>query len=238
MKNNFDHIILTPFNLHAPKWRQGRHPAHLDDIWMEMRMQIFADVTVPSMMAQTNQDFKWIVVFDRETPDKWVTKILSTKGRCHVAFTKQSKTMWVDLINCFRSKIHLITTRLDCDDALHENFIDNVQHKFNGLNSGFLNFAHGIVTDGIKAYKSYHLSNSFTSRIGLNSDEHIRTMKHRDVKQQQGFIQDKETEPMWLIYVHGKNVGNKITDTSKPVEPDALKGFNIHLPITKELNRR
>ncbi|MGH8879865.1 MAG: glycosyltransferase, partial [Stackebrandtia sp.] len=36
-----------------------------DEAWFDYRLRLFESITVPSMLAQTDRDFWWLVVVDR-----------------------------------------------------------------------------------------------------------------------------------------------------------------------------
>lgn len=230
---NFDHLILTPFNLDFAKWKKQ---AYLDDEWMAHRMDIFKTVTYPSIAAQTCLNFTWIVVCDADTPSKWRSEINTYLPLAQVFYAKYNTKMWERLIQHCRSTKHILTTRFDNDDALHETFIEVVQANFNPLKLGYLNILNGLVTDGKKVFHVKRMSNPFTSQMSTSPTNHIRIMKHDHIRNQEGFVQLKDTEPLWLTYVHGMNVGNSLPDPDTKTGIYALRGFNINLPIMQKLN--
>jgi len=227
---NFDHFILTPFNLDSPKWKSQ---VYLDDIWMQTRLDIFKNVTVPSVLSQTNTNFKWLVAFDAKTPQKWRSEIMKM-DTFYIIFTRRGPKTWVDMIKTFKEHDAIITTRLDSDDAIHEDFIETVQRKFNGLNNGYLNFLNGLMTDGKYVYNHKHKSSPFSSLKTNDPNKHIRMLKHTQVRNQENFQQIHNETPLWLIYLHGKNTSERIPEDRDLTTPDRLKGFHINLPITGE----
>ncbi|MEM1060752.1 MAG: glycosyltransferase, partial [Planctomycetota bacterium] len=58
------HVILTRFNLRS-SGREAKYRATAG--WMDERFDLFEKFTVPSINAQTDQDFVWFVFFDAET---------------------------------------------------------------------------------------------------------------------------------------------------------------------------
>lgn len=79
-------------------------------------------------MNQTNQTFKWIVLFDSETPEFYKKKIQHYQNICKLfcpCFVEAYKSRY--FVSVFREEIQkriekntnlLITTYLDNDDAL------------------------------------------------------------------------------------------------------------------------
>ncbi len=46
-----------------------------DDAWMQHRFRMFEDFCYPSVRAQTNTNFTWLVLFDASTPEKYKERI-------------------------------------------------------------------------------------------------------------------------------------------------------------------
>lgn len=220
---NFDHFILTPFNL-ATSWKKA---VYEDDEWMERRIEIFKNFTLPSIIGQKDQDFKWIVVFDYRTPQEWKDEILKLDHKVIPLWLKKDTTMWSRIITHYQTKPIIITTRLDNDDAIHEDFVQILHDKFNPLNKGYINFLHGLITDGKNVYAHDHKSNAFTSLKTNLPNKHIRMMKHNHVCHQENFHQVRDQKPLWCIYVHGDNVGNQIPINAQRVQMRDLDGFNV-----------
>ena len=67
----FEHYLITRFNLKNPKWKFTKNnELLLNDQWMDERMALFADFCLPSVVAQTNKNFKWLLYFDTDTSEK------------------------------------------------------------------------------------------------------------------------------------------------------------------------
>jgi hypothetical protein len=59
-------IVITAFNIFG---RNG-------DDWLIPRMQMFKEVCLPSMLAQTDKDFLWLILVDGETPRPTLHELL------------------------------------------------------------------------------------------------------------------------------------------------------------------
>ena len=75
MKPDYRHFILTRMNV-------GVHNGHTvvgDKVhpgeWLERRLQIFERYCLPSIEAQTDRDFTWVLSFDGQTPSSFRDRI-------------------------------------------------------------------------------------------------------------------------------------------------------------------
>ncbi|MDO4200582.1 MAG: glycosyltransferase [Bacteroidales bacterium] len=65
----FEHYIVTRFNLPIFQAKVGGAPSKsCDREYLQYRFDLFERYCMPSMVNQTNQNFKWFVLFDANTP--------------------------------------------------------------------------------------------------------------------------------------------------------------------------
>lgn len=233
MKTRIKHLILTPFNFSFVFNKAGP----VTDEWMEKRMEIFLNVTYPSLMSQTVMDFTWIVGFNPTTPTKWKEKIRKIKGISAVYATELSEKVWPDIIKSYVDDPYLLTTRIDSDDAFANNAIELIQSQMINLQPRYINFLHGFVSDGKETYLLDYESNSFVSRLETVPEARsVRVMDHSKVRGTQYFQQVVDAPPIWLIYIHSLNFGWTMEKTKRGhlrshrlAPEDALANFNIKI---------
>ena len=61
---NYKHIILTRFNLQYDLLSD----IHIQDNWLEERFRLFEQYCFPSIIAQTNQQFDWVILLSEYPP--------------------------------------------------------------------------------------------------------------------------------------------------------------------------
>ncbi|HLA55281.1 MAG TPA: glycosyltransferase, partial [Flavobacterium sp.] len=119
----FQHYLITRFNLRNPKWDVTKNnETLLTDEWMEHRMGLFGNFCFPSVAAQTNKDFTWLIYFDNTTPERFKQQIAKmTGGQTNI------RTFFIDGMPAFypeiqkliesetKDKPYLITSRIDND---------------------------------------------------------------------------------------------------------------------------
>lgn len=99
-----------------------------DSAHIAARMDLFERVTLPSVRSQTVRDFRWLGVVDSRLPA--VRDRLHGFGIETVTADEYSRPVICRAIEGRLSRENadwIITSRLDCDDALHERFIETVR---------------------------------------------------------------------------------------------------------------
>ena len=101
-----------------------------DAEWFRARLQLFRTFTVPSVAAQKDADFEWLLLANRTTPDWVIRELRDIVAGVHVAVTVGSPDH-KDITRHFASCDIVLTTRLDSDDALHPSALADVRSTFN-----------------------------------------------------------------------------------------------------------
>jgi hypothetical protein len=219
------HFLITRFNVKV-NYDSARKGIDMD--WLSHRFDLFEKFCYPSVYAQTNSNFQWIVYFDSETPEVFKEKI--HKFQDWKAFLPiYISTEFSDQINCkiIASFIredtkYLITTRMDNDDAISSNFIQLIQENFEGQEFEFLSFPNGLVLSAGRLYSLRYVNNPFISLVERIKPELMygfRTILCGEHSQLStlGNIKKINTYPSWLQVVHGKNVSNRIRGIRQPI---------------------
>ncbi|MDE3078461.1 MAG: hypothetical protein KGI94_00345 [Paracoccaceae bacterium] len=227
MARDFEHVVMTRFNLATP----GReHVLRNRAGWLEERFDLFERYCLPSIAAQSVTDFHWIIYFDEATPDAFRQRI----ERCRKVapfvpyYTGPLETF--DLPRTLHETFgfrpdHLLTTRLDNDDALAIDYVARVQAEVRrqGLRLGGYNVLNGFILAHGALYQIAHRSNAFFSFLAPY-EENVTTaasIKHMELAKHAPVIQI-DGPGGWLQVVHGGNVSNKIRGTR--VSPEAAAG--------------
>lgn len=98
-------------------------------LWMEHRMRLFEDITLPSVMKQTEKNFVWLLSFDQATP-KEIIKKYSDLPNVHIIYKYPRTYLRDQLGKEIFSGDWIITSRLDNDDYIYPKFIERVQDQF------------------------------------------------------------------------------------------------------------
>lgn len=207
------HIVLTRFNV---KTKGKESKIRIQPNWLNNRFELFETYCYPSVKAQTNQNFLWLIYFDSQTPEEYkerISKFCKEFPKLHPYYIDEWTTENVH--NAIQSIIpegteFLLTTRLDNDDGVNCQFIDVLhQHDFNDTD-WYYNFKDGLTYSDGYAYVHQDKSNAFLSRLEkIDSYKTAWELPHPDVEET-GRISQLELPHAWLQVIHGENVSNKI----------------------------
>lgn len=206
----FDHFVLTRFNTELPTVG----PPNED--WLRRRLELFRATALPSIRQQIVPPDRWLVFCDRASPKWFVDEMqdaLGTTGEC--VWISGPFSPEVAGNECHRRRTstrYLITTRLDNDDLVSEDFLEHVQARFSGQSFAFLNFTHGYQLARSELYRRSDPLNAFVSLVEETDsdsggwtvflDQHDRLRDHGEVYQISG-------EATWIQVIHGANLANR-----------------------------
>ncbi len=216
----FKHLLITRFNLKNPEWKQltKNNESLLDDSWMNERLELFANYCFPSISNQSNQNFEWLLYFDSTTSETHKSKIAEIIGN-----KTNIKSFFIDGMPVFNESIikyveenisteYLITSRIDNDDCIHKDFINEIQKHFDKQDF--------LAIDNIEGYtlqiepnfilgKKEHIFNPFISLIDKNNQpKTVWHYVHNMWKKEPRLIHVTEKR-LWLSVIHGKNKVNE-----------------------------
>jgi hypothetical protein len=226
----FRHLVLTRFNT-AVSYAPGA--PRLNPVWLKTRFELFERFCLASMASQEDAEFRWLVFFDAESPE-WV------REKVHL-FGPLVTPIYVDGLasdqvisrlvaeSGLASAPHLITTRVDNDDALGRNHLAQVQRAFRGQEREFVSFPFGLQWFRGHLYNVYWPSNPFLSLIervkGTGEFTTVLCARHdrmRDTDNVKLLIRT----PQWLQSIHGGNLVNALRGTPR-IKSGSHRNFDI-----------
>lgn len=225
---SFDHFVMTRFNLpHSPGM------AAPDDAWLRGRLELFRRYTVPSVAGQTSPPTRWLVVCRDDSPE-WFREELATSAGVY-------EPVWIsgqlfpevagELVQQRRTGAeHVITTRIDNDDAISRDFCELVQGSLDGQDFEFVNLTVGAQWDGSHLYVMRYPKNAFISLIERAPDR-PRTvwLDQHGYLDRYGPVREVEAHPAWVQVVHGANLGNRI-EGFRVARSAVQPWFDVELP--------
>lgn len=228
------HVILTRFNL---QYKESTH--HLSTEWLEGRIQLFQTYTLPSIQAQTNQDFEWLILIDARTPDSIYQRLQDIADNYKVIQLVRVAAQGDEALNAYYRSLAnelgkgydiLMSTRLDSDDCLMSDFIGTTYHLLGASTVPVaISFPNGL---------QYFSQKKWTFRITYPYNHFLTLCEKGDVAHSAlGYdhtrIQDDvplrleyTPQPMWTEIVHGGNIANNYAPALKPYpQPFTLKNI-------------
>lgn len=211
---SISHFIITRFNLR----RDAADERAINPAWLDERFALFDRFCFPSVKAQTSQHFRWLVLFDEQTPpqararireyERWPTFI-------PVFFAPASREQARQAVQAQlrgQPPASLLTTRLDNDDALSTRFIELVQRHADAPVPTLVEFPFGYVWHRDRLYLDRQDRNPFSTLVEpLDRQSDFRTIyaaSHHDVGAGRRVVQ-ASGDPAWIQVIHGGNVANR-----------------------------
>jgi hypothetical protein len=244
----FQHFVLTRFNLRKEGWQTTRNNTQvLTDSWMDNRLALFENYTFSSLKSQTNQNFIWLVFFDVTTSQKH-REVISRLEKTLSCF----KPIFIDGMEAFLPSIkaeikaslsqpYLITSRLDNDDCLHQDYIQEVQNQFGQQDFMAIDFIDGLtlqIEPQVCLAKRSHVHNPFLSLIEKANDfKTIWTRERHGQWSKVKLLTPIRNKPMWMSVIHAENKVNDFYGFGK-VDWDKIDGFNIEKFLLEKLKSR
>lgn len=203
----FKHLLLTRFNIRVPEWRDVDKNGVdvLDDAWMIHRIDLFQKFTLPSVMEQTTGNFRWIVIADKDTPDRFKRELDSP------FYDMLYVDDWlVDLQAKLRCKGWVATTRLDNDDTIAPKFIETIQKHITTKKFHFINLTNGYTLHGHKLRPKHHVANPFMTLVERGpAIKSIYFTPHGRAMQKHGPIVQVSKGRLWTQIIHERNYINE-----------------------------
>lgn len=226
------HFIITPFYVRRGfTTTTGKSEERLASLeWLDDRLRLFEAYCLPSVAAQSDQNFSWYLYFDDSTPKKYLDRVAAATSRNTNIFIKrcafwEGSTLVNDVVSQLDHRTRwVITTRLDNDDGLQRDFV-SLLHAAAEEKMEFLNFPRGIIWYAGRCYLYEHPSNAFLSMVEpADNPRTVWLVPHAKAARIAPVRQLSET-PAFLQVVHGKNVSNKPRGT-RIAARRALVGFD------------
>ena len=216
----FYHFLITRFNLKNPGWDVTKNnETLLDENWMDERLELFSNYCYPSVINQSNKNFKWLLFFDNSTSEKYrnkIDQILNNHPLIIPFYIDGMPNFQTAILNYIaknaNDKDYLITSRIDNDDCIHKDFINEIQKQFNKQDFLAIDNINGYTMQVEPCFilgKKEHIFNPFISLIERNFEpKTVWYYVHNMWKKEPRLIHLSEKR-LWLSIIHGKNKVNE-----------------------------
>jgi FkbM family methyltransferase len=233
------HFLLTRFNVPF-----GNVPADLglNDDWLEHRFALFENFCLPSVLAQENKDFGWLILMDERTPERWMERLkadlqlLPAAGVLPLKFLSEADVITqIERLTSGTSIQRIVTTRLDNDDAISRDYLATISRRAAGLprkdHYYVINYRNGCQVSNAGFFAVAQSLNPFLSVVSPRHPlltawhaEHGAMKQFGKVLQQGRFSQ----RPLyWLQSIHGNNVANRLQRKHARIDQRQLERFSL-----------
>ncbi len=212
---SFRHFLLTRY---AVKDRSRALQIPLDSKWFENRLNLFTSRTFPSVKAQTAEDFIWLLFFSDEYWNEVQPVVDAIEEMANAHMIPIVNGEWINFDSEMRSAMesflmeetHVISTRIDSDDAIEPDFLQLIQDQFSGQDFCFVNFEWGslLSQDGLlRRIRDPH--NQFCSVIERRAlMKGILTWDHGKIAEV-GPVIELQAAGRWTHVHHGGNASGQ-----------------------------
>lgn len=234
-----NHYLLTRFSAVLVP---GGPPA--DEEWLWYRLGFFVDAALPSVAGQRGAaPFEWLVLFDDRCPEDFRAAVeeLAGDGTFIPLWTHAPyhPGLFARAVAHRGDAPHLITSRMDSDDAIATDFMAAVQAQFDHQERLFVNFTRGVQLDRSGAvFRRDDVSGPFLSLIERRGPGDPLTVygaaAHTRARALAPVLEVK-AQPMWAQVVHGSNLMNIVNGPR--ISPRVVnERFTLDLAYRREVS--
>jgi Putative rhamnosyl transferase len=213
---DFTHLLVTRFNV---LFRSPADPSAvtkcLDAEWLDVRLTLFERYCAPSVAAQHDKEFTWLILIHPKTPTAVRTRLrqAAEAEQIEVPLGRVRQAMRRVLAEREGDSPYLITSRLDSDDALHVSYMERVHAGFDHQELECLDLPGGYTYDprtkDVRSRVTHQ--NPFISLVERFNGEPqtVFSIAHGNIDQVAP-IRALDDAPAWLQVIHGGNIRNKM----------------------------
>jgi len=132
-----EHLVITRFSFRGDAFKKRNVPDPLNPSNLELRFKLFEITCLPSILAQTNRNFGWVLITDKDLRadlKERLGKLVGDKKRVYLHEYDPSENLanldWLEQF-LVGTPDYVLTTNVDDDDAIPEDFVSALQsHLF------------------------------------------------------------------------------------------------------------
>ncbi len=175
-----------------------------DEKWLNERLALFETFTYPSVVAQTDQHFKWVGLVHKDSSQWFFDSLL--------AFPRMTvESVDFDVEAAIRGEASI---NLDSDDAISRDFVSEANGvKFEGETLFVRGIRHRVMTN------AWYATNCPTGHFNIVYHPELTVLDFphgRSKKLPHNLVDHKR--PMWLEVIHEDNIANKLKKAKSSVD--------------------
>ncbi len=243
----FEHVIITRFNLKKKGWETSKNNIPvLTTAWLERRFELFENFCFPSIKAQTNQNFKWLVYFDIDTPQKFKDRILGLSIGYPNFIPKYVANM-NEFVPAIQEELknlpseYIISSRIDNDDCLSKYYVEEIQKRFKKSTHLAFDFPDGYtlqISPDYRIGKKRQLWNPFISFIEENKNPQSVWQKDHAAWKIDPLVERINKKRTWMSIIHQENKINEFTGYGRVNLKEITDNFVISPKKLQEIEQQ
>lgn len=236
-------VLLTRYSMRT-RFGAGTELAS----WLPARLRLFTEICLPSVAAQERRPDVWLIGFAEEhrgdvvdvlaavSDFPWIVPVWQAPGETiEAAFTGATTA-------CLGDHGHLLSMRLDSDDALGLSFVRlcleysaAVAESSPELDDFWIVFPFGVQVSkwrcAAMVESQPHFAVRCTRRTAYDArPATVMAVSHTRLRQDGRRVYSPRTDrPIWLEFVHGDNAANRVKWRRRELRPrhEILAGFGL-----------
>ena len=240
LKDDNNIFIITRFNLFLPNLHADytkNENININQDYLKKRFELFEKYCLPSIEAQTDKNFCWFILMNTETPDAFKVRMESiithSKANIVLLYMKEYNLELIkQKILELKGDINWVTSiRVDNDDILAKNFVEEVRKVAPRINKTVINFERGLHYNlgtkeiGIHSAKANHFI-SYIEDISKNFELVYKCGHNKMLSSGISKCINIKKKPMWAELIHDTNVVNEFNSSPIAIEDDILDYLN------------
>ena len=187
--------------------RKFKAGIHLTDSWFDHRLRIFEEFCLPSVVKQTDKNFRWCVLVDSQldqSKKERLLDLLEGAGELIEVFPRET------LNDCLRRTFKGLSdsddsVRLDSDDMIARDFVSTMKRS-SGRSDG-VNLLHGLEYDlAQKTLKHRFIRSNPFLLLAMEKDISVFSYRnHVEVGLKRDLRNVLTIRPMYCRVIHGRN---------------------------------
>lgn len=240
------HFILTRFNIKIFKADKTGKSVQTKE-WLDKRFELFEKYCLPSVMNQSDKNFCWVILFDKDTPIEYKERISNYSQLIRPLYLSEEEAS--DYVGYYRKAVtrlvqesvgnevvKILTTYLDNDDMLHKDYINYVQQKSQSITAETVfSFDYGLqyFTELNFATLIKYSNNHFLTLCEFFNGEGlaktVQYYRHYYIETYKDLIveHDRVNKGMWVEVVHADNIDNDVKMTLDYKKYNLSDSYNI-----------
>ncbi|KKB11798.1 hypothetical protein VE25_11405 [Devosia geojensis] len=183
--------------------------------WLQRRVELFESYCLPSLRAQTERNFHWIIYFDTESPSWLRDRILAWQTLAPIQPFFRTAVSDAERVADIRAVVgqpadELLTTNIDNDDGLSIDFVERLANYRRRQERCALYFEFGLIKSEQRLYLQRDPDNAFCSVLETwDVPLTCWAAAHNEL----GRLIPQATiggAPAWLQVIHDTNVSNRV----------------------------
>jgi len=178
----------------------------LEEEWLSRRFELFQTVCVPSVRAQTDTNFRWIVGIDARVP-QWHQRRVeeAIRGIGHIVRVQPGDSFSNCALKGLGVGKDIISARLDSDDALASTFVKKSRRCIRRDEA--LSLIHGVQLNASprSLRHSFSTSNSFSLLWSRNGTNVLELGRHKEIGNNVRIRNRLTLTPLYMVLAHDIN---------------------------------